>query len=89
MAVGWADDGAVQQQIQDSIDDAARRARESLPSGESAEFCEECDEKIPKARREALPGVRLCVDCQSELEREQSQNVSLYNRRGSKDSQLR
>ena len=89
MAVGWAGDGAVQQQIQDSIDDAARRARESLPKGESAEFCQECDEPIPQARREALPGVRLCVECQSELEREQRQDTSLYNRRGSKDSQLR
>ncbi len=89
MAVGWAADGAVQQQIQDSIDDAARRARESLPKGESLEFCEDCGEEIPLARRQALPGVRLCVDCQSEAEKSQRQDFSLYNRRGSKDSQLR
>ena len=27
--------------------------------------CEECDEAIPEARREAVPGVRLCVYCQT------------------------
>lgn len=41
-----------------------------------------------KPAREALPGVRLCVHCQEEADREQ-QAVSLYNRKGSKDSQLR
>lgn len=30
----------------------------------SAEFCEECGEDIPQARREAIPGVQLCVYCQ-------------------------
>lgn len=89
MAVGWAGDGAVQQQIQDSIDDAARRARENLPQGDSLEFCEECDELIPEARRKALPGVRLCVQCQREAEQNEKREVMLYNRRGSKDSQLR
>ena len=40
------------------------------------------------ARRKALPGVRLCVACQKALDHEQA-NFSGYNRRGSKDSQLR
>ncbi len=88
MASGWAGDGAVQDQIQDSINDEVARARRNLPSGESLSHCEECGEPIPQARREALPGVRLCVTCQQEADREQ-QAVSLYNRRGSKDSQLR
>ena len=88
MASGWAGDGAVQDQIQDSINDEVARARRNLPSGESLSHCEECGEPIPQARREALPGVRLCVACQQEADREQ-QAVSLYNRRGSKDSQLR
>ena len=35
----------------------------------SAEFCEECGADIPQARREAIPGVQLCVDCQSRAER--------------------
>lgn len=88
MAVGWAGDGAVQEQISATVEDAARRAREKLPRGESLEFCEECDEEIPPARRQALPGVRLCVACQTELERNEK-NGELYNRRGSKDSQLK
>lgn len=88
MAVGWAGDNAVQDQIQDSIADEVRRARACLPQGESRAFCEECGEPIPEARRRALPGVRLCLECQQEADREQYA-VHLYNRKGSKDSQLR
>ena len=88
MAVGWAGDGAVQEQITATIEDAARAAREKLPKGESLEFCEDCDEAIPEGRRKALPGVRLCVACQTEREKSEAA-ISLYNRRGSKDSQLK
>ena len=88
MATGWAGDGAVQQQIDDSIEDAIKRARAQLPSGPSLSQCEECGEAIPEPRRLAVPGVRLCLPCQEE--RDQAQGAaSLYNRRGSKDSQLR
>lgn len=88
MAVGWAGDGAVQDQIQDSINDEVRRARANLPQGVSLQYCEECGETIPEARRRALPGVRLCITCQEEADKEQ-RAVALYNRKGSKDSQLR
>ena len=88
MATGWAGDGAVQQQIDDSIEDAIKRARAGLPSGPSLSQCEECGEAIPDARRLALPGVRLCVACQVEADR-LVLAASPYNRRGSKDSQLR
>ncbi|CAK7050093.1 MAG: putative protein YbiI [Desulfovibrio sp.] len=88
MASGWAGDNAVQDQIQDSINDEVARARRNLPRGESLTHCEECGEEIPQARRDALPGVRLCIACQQEADKEQ-QTVALYNRRGSKDSQLR
>ncbi|MDD4701449.1 MAG: DksA/TraR family C4-type zinc finger protein [Desulfovibrio sp.] len=88
MASGWTGDGAVQDQIQDSINDEVARARRNLPHGESLTHCEECGEPIPQARQKALPGVRLCIACQQEADQEQ-QTVSLYNRRGSKDSQLR
>lgn len=88
MATGWARDGAVQDQIDATIKDGVKRARSELPKGPSLERCEECDAKIPLARREAVPGVRLCVACQEE--RDQEQHIaSGYNRRGSKDSQLR
>jgi phage/conjugal plasmid C-4 type zinc finger TraR family protein len=88
MANGWAGDGAVQDQIDSTIEDSLQRIRSRLPRGESRRHCEECGAEIPQARREAVPGVRLCVGCQSELDREQTQ-FSGYNRRGSKDSQLR
>lgn len=88
MAIGWTDDDAVLDQIQDSINDEIHRARRSAPKGKSLAFCEECGDEIPQARREAIPGVRLCVDCQEEADKE-NRAVSLYNRRGSKDSQLK
>lgn len=88
MATGWAGDDAVQQQIDATVDDAIKRARSKLPSGLGLERCEECDAPIPEARRKAVPGVRLCVQCQQALDREESES-SAYNRRGSKDSQLR
>lgn len=88
MANGWAPDGAVQEQIEDSIKDALDAARSRTPSGESLEDCEPCGEEIPEKRRAALPGVRTCVACQSERDRAHV-TFSAFNRRGSKDSQLR
>ncbi len=88
MAGGWTRDGAIQDQIDASIQDAVDRARSRLPSGESLSCCEECDAEIPEARRLAVPGVRLCVTCQSEHDKRQEAR-SGYNRRANKDSQLR
>ncbi|MDO9321997.1 MAG: DksA/TraR family C4-type zinc finger protein [Pseudomonas sp.] len=87
MAGGWVTDGAVQEQIDNSIEDAVQRARSQLPTGDSLSHCEACGAEIPLARRTAIKGVRLCVACQTERDKQQS--VSGYNRRGSKDSQLR
>jgi len=88
MAGGFAKDGAVQDQIDATVEDAVKHAREQLPRGESLTNCEECDAKIPEARRGAVPGVRLCVACQSEIDAD-TRLRSAINRRGSKDSQLR
>ncbi|MGH8162360.1 MAG: DksA/TraR family C4-type zinc finger protein [Gammaproteobacteria bacterium] len=88
MAVGWAKDGAVQEQIDASVEDALANVRARLPAGESLAHCEECGDEIPDARRKAVPGVRLCIACQEEADKH-PQAQSLYNRRGSKDSQLR
>jgi len=88
MAGGFAKDGAVQDQIDATVEDAVNRARDQIPRGESLSNCEECDKPIPEARREAVPGVRLCVACQSAQDAK-AKVVSGYNRRGSKDSQLR
>ena len=89
MATGWAKDGAVQEQIDSTVQDAVERARRQLaPAGESLTHCEECGEEIPPRRREVIPGVRLCITCQAERDK-QDADGALYNRRGSKDSQLR
>jgi len=88
MAGGFAKDGAVQEQIDASIEDAINRVRNQLPRGESLTHCEECNSIIPDARREAMPGVRLCVPCQAEHDKVEV-NLGGYNRRASKDSQLR
>ena len=87
MAGGWTRDGAVQDQIDDTVKDAVLGARARMPAGESLEQCEDCGEAIPERRRTALPGVRTCVPCQSERDRDIVHTT--INRRGSKDSQLR
>ncbi|MEO7071783.1 MAG: DksA/TraR family C4-type zinc finger protein [Rhodanobacter sp.] len=87
MATGWAGDGAVQDQIDATVNDAVKRARGQLPKGPGLLRCAECDVEIPAARRQAMPGVRLCVACQEASD--QSRTVEMWNRRGSKDSQLR
>ena len=88
MATGWAREGAVQEQIDASIGDAIRRAQSQLPQGEGPTHCVECGSPIPAARRSAIPGVRCCVPCQEAQDRTAT-TFSGYNRRGSKDSQLR
>ena len=88
MAGGWTRDGAVQEQIDASVNDAVKLARSRLSEGGGSSHCAECDSPIPDARRKAIPGVRLCVSCQSELEQKQTTQTGI-NRRGSKDSQLK
>ena len=88
MATGCARDGAVQDQIDASVEDAVERARQQLPRGESLSHCEECGGEIPEPRRRAVAGVRLCIVCQQTRDEQQAQQAGI-NRRGSKDSQLR
>ena len=88
MATGWAKEGAVQDQIDATVKDAIDRAKERLPQGPGLTHCADCGAAIPEARRNAIPGVRLCVACQESYDRDAAQ-FSGYNRRGSKDSQLR
>ena len=78
----------MQDQIDATVESAVELAKSRLPRGEGLTHCEECEEEIPEERRKALPGVRLCVTCQSEFEKRQKKD-ELYNRRGSKDSQLK
>ena len=89
MAGGWARDGAVHEQIDASIEDELirlRLGRERMGAGLMR--CADCDEPIPEARRRAVPGVRLCIDCQGASDARPVQRGGI-NRRGSKDSQLK
>ena len=88
MATGWAREGAVQDQIDATVKDGILRAQGRLPSGPGSIHCANCGAGIPEGRRAAIAGVRLCVPCQEE-EDATAAVFSGYNRRGSKDSQLR
>jgi phage/conjugal plasmid C-4 type zinc finger TraR family protein len=89
MAGGWTRDGAVGEQIEASIaDELARLKARRGPAGESRTHCAECEEPIPEARRVAVPGVKLCVDCASQRDGRAAIRPGI-NRRGSKDSQLK
>jgi phage/conjugal plasmid C-4 type zinc finger TraR family protein len=88
MATGWAGDGAVQDQIDATVKDAISRVKSQLPQGPSLTQCADCGAEIPEARRNAIAGVRLCVGCQTGHDTEVAKFAG-YNRRGSKDSQLR
>ena len=89
MAGGWARDGAVGEQIDASIqDELARMKARKSPEGESLTHCAECEEEIPEARRRAVPGVKLCIDCMGARDAAFKARGGI-NRRGSKDSQLK
>ena len=89
MAGGWVPDGAVNDQIEASIQDELKRMQQRpVLLGEGLAHCAECEEEIPEARRRAIPGVRLCVDCQSVRDARPVTRGGV-NRRGSKDSQLK
>ena len=91
MAGGWTRDGAVSEQIEASISDELARMRATRRASGlvSAEDCAECGEPIPERRRVALPGVQLCVECQSDRDARTRVRTGGINRRGSKDSQLK
>ena len=89
MAGGWARDGAVNEQIEASIADELQRLKSRSPAqGESLTHCAECEEPIPEARRAAIPGVKLCIDCMLERDTAFKARPGI-NRRGSKDSQMK
>jgi len=51
MAVGWAKDGAVQDQIDATVSDAVALARSRISHGESLSHCEECGARLISIRR--------------------------------------
>jgi phage/conjugal plasmid C-4 type zinc finger TraR family protein len=86
MAGGWTRDGAVSDQIDDTVTDGVLSARARMPAGGGTLHCVECGEEIPPARRQVHPGARTCIQCQSG--RDSRVVIGGINRRGSKDSQL-
>lgn len=89
MAGGWAKDGAVSEQIEATInDELARMKARKQTTGASLTHCAECEEPIPEARRMAISGVKLCIDCMTERDTAHRARGGI-NRRGSKDSQLK
>jgi len=49
--------------------DSVRQKLAKQRSQPSLEFCDDCGEDIPLARRQAVPGVTMCIYCQSKAER--------------------
>lgn len=41
------------------------------PAAVSAEWCDDCGAEIPELRRQAVPGIRQCIDCAREAERKE------------------
>lgn len=85
MAVGFGAVDGVQDTIESTTLNEIDRARASL-RGIGCSHCKECGDTIPIARRQAMPSAVYCIDCQGDHD---GSTVSYYNRRGSKDSQLR
>lgn len=89
MAGGWSRDGAENEQMDASIADELARIRARRgPVSESALTCLICEETIPEKRRLAVPGVKLCIQCQRERDEAFSDRGGI-NRRGSKGSQMK
>ncbi|MCW3171216.1 TraR/DksA C4-type zinc finger protein [Shewanella subflava] len=50
---------------QERLEKAFLTKRTTPPSRPSATQCIECDVDIPQKRRQLLPGVQMCVECQT------------------------
>ena len=63
-----ADDIDIAQEREQKNIEQALASRAQQYSGDSEFYCVECDAVIPNQRREALPGVDVCVGCASKRE---------------------
>jgi phage/conjugal plasmid C-4 type zinc finger TraR family protein len=63
-------DRAAEREEEMRNDELARMARaaDEQAAHPSAKLCCICDEPIPQRRRDTVPGVQTCVECQSDLE---------------------
>ena len=89
MAGGWTRDGAVNEQIEASIEDELKRMQAMRrPVGASLTHCAECEEPIPEARQQVISGVKLCLDCQTARDARNAPRGGI-SRRVFKESQLK
>lgn len=59
-----------QEMRDDALAEQARRGSYCWPPDEGDELlCRVCEDFIPEARRDALPGVQTCIACQQDLEK--------------------
>ena len=47
---------------------AIAAARRTMPQGPGSDWCSDCGDDIPEARRAAMPGVFRCIHCQTVFE---------------------
>ena len=60
--------------VQQEIDALVRERRQF--SGQSATHCEDCGDRIPEARRDAIPGCSMCADCQDMQEQRERRGIA-------------
>ena len=60
-----------QYRVRKQLEEQARRP--------SAVYCDECDVKIPEARRLAIKGCQYCVNCQTKHDRVVTRTKMLYH----------
>ncbi|WP_116612572.1 TraR/DksA C4-type zinc finger protein [Paraburkholderia unamae] len=58
----------------------AAGTRPLQPHVESLQFCadESCGVEIPQARRDAVPGCRFCIECQTRREKRQRLKYAIH-----------
>ncbi len=67
MAVGFAKDGAEQDEINAVIQAAVNHARKQINAQrESLTHCHDCGDLIPENRRQAVVGCMYCITCQED-----------------------
>ena len=57
-----------QQQQADQLQDSLARVAAARPQGPSLECCEDCGERIPERRRQAVESCTRCITCQKKAE---------------------
>lgn len=64
---GGMDDASVDAMI--FVENHIELCKSLLPKGDSLQYCLECGDEIPKARRLVWLGAKTCVPCQESLDK--------------------